>query len=330
MKEQSRFVTPKVYWIGFTEIRDDAINQYLDDTGNADFRISVQEARSQGLSNAEILCSFFAKLCYKALSLGKNSNVSRVRDIPSNLEACFNHGHGSVLEHVQFNFVIADCSRIFTHELVRHRIGTAFSQTSGRYCRLDSIPIVWDPVLDPVKELWASQLDSTEATVYLTECKLGLRKPPESRPDAPADFYFGECVLGNGQTEAALAGKWVPDDSFDFTKRKQITSAIRRIAPNGQANEIGFSCNLRSLRHMIMMRTGRFAEWEIRVVFEQIYLLLKEHYPMIFYGAKEEVVDGIIEVSGMQMQPYDKTAEMVLSEMTDEQIEAYLESRRNG
>lgn len=42
-------------------------------------------------------------------------------------------GHESVLEHVSFTFrIITD--RGVTHELVRHRIGVAFSQESTRYC----------------------------------------------------------------------------------------------------------------------------------------------------------------------------------------------------
>ena len=37
-------------------------------------------------------------------------------------------GHGSVLEHATFNFILTGVSRSFTHELIRHRGGFAFSQ----------------------------------------------------------------------------------------------------------------------------------------------------------------------------------------------------------
>jgi thymidylate synthase (FAD) len=316
---EEQFVTTVVDWIGYSTIREEGLNDYLERSGNEEFKESITAARAEGISDAEILCSFFAKLCYKALTLGQNTNISRTRDIASNLIACFDHGHGSVFEHVDFSFVISDCSRVFTHELVRHRIGTAFSQNSGRYCRLDQIPLVWDPILDPVKEMWSDHLHATEDVVYLTECALGLRKAPQGYPH----ILPGQCLKAH-DTEKT---RWVVDNSFDFTKRKKITSAIRRIAPNGQANEIGFTTNLRTLRHTILMRTGRHAEWEIRVVFEQIYLALKEKYPYIFYGAVETVVDGIIEVSGMKMQPYEQSAEMVLAEMSREQIQAYLDTR---
>ena len=261
----------------------------------------------------------FAKLCYKALTLGKNANVTRTRDIPSNIINCFDTGHGSIFEHVMFNFIVSPCSRVFTHELVRHRVGVAFSQTSGRYCRLDRIPIIWDPILDPVKAKWERHLDATERLVYETECQLGIRVPNPAHPGAmPCDY------LNFGPTDQY---KWVPNDKMDFTKKKKMTSAIRRIAPNGQSNEIAVSFNLRALRHTILMRTAAVAEWEIRVVFNKIYDLLKGEYPLIFHGAKHRMVDGIPEIYGMKCQPYEKSADMVLSEMSDDELVLYLKTR---
>jgi len=288
-----KLVTPKVYWVGYTETNDSEIQRYLKDSGNEDFWQSVIEAREAGVSNAEILCSMFAKLCYKSLTLGKNANITRVRDISDNLKGCFDVGHGSIFEHVGFNFLIADCSRVFTHELVRHRIGTAFSQNSGRYIRLDEIDIVFDPILEAVRE----------------------------------DFREIQYYLEGKYT--SMVQKMQLDQMSDFTTKKKITSALRRITPNGQTNEIGFSTNLRTLRHTVMIRTGRHSEWEIRLVFEQIYLILKEKYPTIFHGAVETVVDGIIEVSDMRMQPYEKTADVMLSELSVEQLEAELVRKKS-
>ena len=115
-----------------------------------------------------------------------------------------------------------------------------------------------------------------------------------------------------------------------FDRKKKITSALRRFAPNGQSNEIAFTLNLRTLRHTIMVRTARHAEWEIRKVFEQVYLLLKDKYPTIFHGAKEALYEGILEITGMKLQPYEKTVDELLSELTDEQLEQELAKRRSG
>lgn len=174
----------------------------------------------------------------------------------------------SVFEHVNLNFVAADVSRVCSHELVRHRVGTAYSQESGRYVRADEVRFVHDPILDGVKHV-------IEETLAYVE---GQYK------------FMGE-LMGI-------------DELTDFDQKKKLTSALRRILPNGQANEVGFSMNLRALRHTIQMRTSRHAEAEIREVFAQVYRLVKAKYPLIFSDAKEEVVGGVIEVSGMKTQPY--------------------------
>jgi len=289
-----KFVEPKVYWVGYQKINQPELDRYLKDSGNDDFLKSMEAARKAGLTDAEILCSMFAKLCYKSLSLGQNANISRIRDIEDNLVNCFDVGHGSVFEHVNFNFIVADCSRVFTHELVRHRAGTAFSQNSGRYIRLDEIDIVFDPILNSIRDMCEQKQQYDEN-------------------------WYRKAVEAIG-----LPGM------KDFARKKKVTSALRRFAPNGQSNEIGFSMNLRTLRHTVMLRTSRHAEWEIRKVFAQAYFLLKEHHKTIFYGAKEEDVEGVVEITGMKMQPYEKTADVLLSELTDEQLEAELSRRRNA
>lgn len=262
-----KLVSPKVYLIGYTAVDPIGFYSYLGDTGNGDFADSVTAARKQGLSDGEILCSFYAKLCYKSLTLGQNANVTRIRDIPDNLVNCFEQGHGSVFEHVQLNFVITNCSRVFTHELVRHRVGISFSQTSGRYVRGDSVDIVFDPILEPVRHVIEELQGEIERQYRLMVELMKL------------------------------------DEMKDFATKKKITSALRRVLPNGQSNEIGFSVNLRSLRHIVQIRTSRHAEWEIRHVFGQVYRLVKERYPLIFHGAVEQEVDGMTEVSGMKLQP---------------------------
>jgi thymidylate synthase (FAD) len=263
-----KLVTPSVYLIGHTVMIQEGLDAYLDASGNADFVRSVEAARAGGLSDAEILCSFYAKLCYASLTIGHNLNVSRVRDVPDSLRGCFEQGHGSVFEHCSLNFVVRDCSRVFTHELVRHRAGTAFSQTSGRYVRGDEVDIVFDPVLEAVR---------------------------------------GEVIAFQEEVERRYRGLVRAvglDGMTDFALKKQVTSALRRLLPNGQGNEIGFSINLRALRHVVQLRTSRHAEWEIRTIFGQVYRLVKDKHPLLFHGAAETLVGGLTEVSGMKTQPY--------------------------
>lgn len=300
----ANLVSPKVYFVGFTTVNPPEIERYLRDTGQEDFLDDWQKATAEGVPGGLTLCSMFAKLCYKSLVVGKNANVQKTRGVRKNLEGCFDTGHGSVFEHCNLSFLVTDCSRVYTHEQVRHRSGFAYSQTSGRYCRLDNIDLVWDSVLDSVKELFLNHVKDTEDLVYAAECRLGLRKPNPLAPNAASDDWI---------RLRDTAHRWVPDDTFDFEKRKKITSAIRRIAPNGQANEIGITCNVRSLRHVVQLRTARFAETEIRNIWNQIYQLVRKDWKVVFHGARERVHDGLPEIYGMRQQPYDTIEPEVVS-----------------
>lgn len=48
------------------------------------------------------------------------------------LEMLYQRGHHSVFEHASFTFLIEGCSRVCTHQLVRHRLAS-YTQQSQRY-----------------------------------------------------------------------------------------------------------------------------------------------------------------------------------------------------
>ena len=54
-----------------------------------------------------------------------------------------------------------------------------------------------------------------------------------------------------------------------------------------------------------MVRTSRHAEWEIRKVFHDVYELVDEKFNLMLHGAKRELVDGLWEITGMKLQPYE-------------------------
>lgn len=327
------FVVPRTYFIGASVMRRDALESYLRDTGQLTFLDSVEQARRAGLNEAEVLCSFYAKLCYKSLVLGKNANVTRTRDIADNLLACFKQGHSSVFGHCNLNFVTADCSRVLTHELVRNHVGTEFSQTSGRYVRGDRIDLVFDPILKPVEVLGSQLLKLTES-VYQSMCdRMGL-----NGREGVARFLTREVVIDHQvqrlpptpEQLAEFLAENFPNrdvDNLPFDYKKKVTSALRRFLPNGQSNEIGWSINLRALRHVIQVRTSRHAEREIRLVFNQVYNLVKAEYPMIFADAKVREVEGLSEIYNMKTQPYMLTEEEHLAALSADELRAELARR---
>lgn len=259
--QYKNFKQPKVYFVGYTSPDFQQLQNYLQDTDQLEFQEEIKSALNEGLDPGEILCSFYAKSCYASLTNKKNKNISRTRAIADNIMGILDSGHGSVIEHCSLNFMITNCSRVFTHELIRHRVGSAFSQTSGRYVRTDKLDVVIDPILEPAYDL------VEDARAYLE------------------DWYK------KMETRLNL------DNIKDFGTKKKLTSAMRRLLPNGQSNEIGVSLNLRTLRHTIEMRTSRHAEWEIREIFNQIYKIVKEKYKIMFFDAKEEMVEGLLEIT---------------------------------
>ncbi len=264
--------TPKTFLVGYTTVHRKGLGDYLRATDQSEFYQQFLDAVSDGIDEAEALCSFYAKLCYKSLVLGKNANVKATRDIRDNITGCFDVGHGSVFEHVWLNFVTTDCSRVFTHELVRHRVGTAFSQTSGRYVSVEDAELVLPPEMEGVR----FEDGKTLGDVYRE--KLG---------DLKALVAVGRVALDL--------------DEKPMAERKWWTSQLRRIMPAGQTNEMGWSANVRALRHLIEMRTSRHAEWEIRVVFNQVYEIVMKKWPLMLHGGKVEMVDGLRECTGLKV-----------------------------
>lgn len=75
------------------------------------------------------LCGMAAALCYN----GKNPAKS--------LKVAMDGGHGSVLEHASFTFLIDGISRVTLAQLTRHRVAS-FSVQSQRYCGVKAEGVV--------------------------------------------------------------------------------------------------------------------------------------------------------------------------------------------
>ena len=200
----------------------------------------------EGASDAELLIEFAGRCCYRSWEPGLNPNVQRVRtdrgEYFANLLAS---GHGSVFEHASFTFIFHQVSRVFTHELVRHRAGSAFSQESLRYVRLTDI---------------------------------GFRTPPAL---AQMHNQVVEIIerLEEFQRDAA---ETLIDEDASFDEKKEVTSALRRLAPIGLSTEIVWTANVRTIRHVIEQRTVAGAEEEMRLVFDQVAQLMDSEAPLLF------------------------------------------------
>lgn len=249
----ARIVRPKVYLIGETRIIEENLNAYLADLG-------VSEWQTDAPTDAEKICEVMGRLCYRSFGPDLNPNISKVRQgNKTYLTNIIKSRHGSVLEHAFFNFIITGCSRIFTHELVRHRVGVAISQESLRFVRLDQINF---PVPTLIQENEGAMTIFVRTMEELERLQLELAEVLE------------------------VEGK-------KFHEKKQITSAMRRIAPEGLGTTIGWSANARTIRHVLEMRTDPAAEEEIRQVFGIIGQIVTERYPHLFGDYEVEIVEGV-------------------------------------
>ena len=68
---------------------------------------------------------------------------------------------------------------------------------------------------------------------------------------------------------------------------------MRRIAPIGLATNIGWSCNMRTLRHVIEMRTDPGAEEEIRIVFSKVADIAIERWPNLFADYEVDIINDL-------------------------------------
>jgi thymidylate synthase (FAD) len=251
-------VEPQTYLIAYTQLDTDACKAWLEYIGG----LKVLDHLSG--DDGEKLVELSGRNCYRSFDVGLNPNIKRVRtdseDYHGNI---LKVGHGSILEHATATFAFEDVSRVFTHEAVRHRAGTAMSQESLRYVRLDDLKF-WIP--DVIA-------DNPEALKVFME-------------------VIEKCEWGQKE----LAKIYDIENVKSFHTKKQLTSAFRRVAPIGLATGLAMTFNLRSLRWVIQMRTAESAEVEIRKVFCKVYEIAKEKWSFLFQDFEtNDTNDGLFE-----------------------------------
>jgi len=254
----------RVFRIAKSVVDREQVRAWLDDLGANEFVIPDEET----VSDPALLVALAAKQCYMAFQPGLNPNVNKVRkDMVEYLDNVLKQGHGSVLEHAVYTFGVNGCSRVFSGEMNRHRVGCAISERSMRYVRYENI------------------------TYWMPECfrdadgddLLTLHKKKESRMVLKAQFENQEIAM------ASFAKIWKEelDPSSAFHAKKVLTSAFRRVIGMGIATGGVWSLNMRALRHVIALRTDESAEEEIAHVCMKMGKLMLAEVPELFKDFKE-------------------------------------------
>lgn len=275
---------PSVFLISQPTLDWEQVRSYLREVGGPaeNWADRVQGAE---VPDGDALVEFGGRICYRSWEPGLNPNVTKVRqDTKSYLGNVLSSGHGSVTEHANYSFIFHNVSRVFTHEMVRHRAGVAVSQESMRFVRLTDIPF-WFPTwaLDDhdLIERALALLDQMEQFQVWMADHFGL---DDTEPCATCD---GTGVVGIGDDDGPLTTGEEPCSACsgkgevvkNFGEKKHKTSFMRRFAPDGVATGMICTINVRALRHIIYMRTALGAEEEIRLVFDEVARLALDAVP---------------------------------------------------
>jgi thymidylate synthase (FAD) len=240
--------TPKVFLIARPSIDVEGMRGYLRDVGGESWLERRLDESGGAPNGGELVVEFGGRACYRSWEPGLNPNVTKVRiDQREYFANILRSAHGSVLEHANWSFALRNVSRVFTHELVRHRAGSAFSQESLRYVRLADIGFRVPPALEPMRDQVLSIVEQLEELQVSAASALGI-----------------------------------DEQGVPFHVKKEVTSALRRLAPIGLSTDIVWTANARTLRHVIEMRTAEGAEEELRLVFDQIARVMQAEAPGLF------------------------------------------------
>lgn len=159
-------------------------------------------------------------------------------------------GHTAMVEHANATVLIEDCSRVMTHELVRHRL-FSFAQRSQRYVDESEPSYV---VLDPEKSS-ISTLDE------------------DKRKEAERIF------------EEAMSNAWGSYSQLLALGLKKEDA--RFVLPNACTTTIVVSGNFREWRNFFTLRLSPRAQWEIRDAAYQILDMLWAKAPSVFQDFKD-------------------------------------------
>ena len=220
-------------------------------------------------SDAEWLIEEAGRGCY--MSWPKAGEEPKGRSHEDHVTHLIEVMHGSVLEHVNFNFHVWGISRSCSHEIVRHRAGFAYSQLSQRYVDSSDCAFVVPPAIQELKkthpETYSMWLKSCEESQRLYE-----------------------------QLTSTLAEMY-QDIKSKTERRKKARQAARSVLPNATETKIFITCNGRALRHFCEMRANPAADLEIRKLAVAMFDIMSEKFPLIVHGMKKvELEDGTFGV----------------------------------
>jgi thymidylate synthase (FAD) len=157
--------------------------------------------------------------------------------------------------------VFFECSRVVTHELVRHRLAS-YQQESQRFTKYDE---------EEPEGLFIVPFDMKDAEIY----------------DAIADDRYG-----GGETNTREVMERLYAETLRVYKMLREAGVApqhaRYVFPNGIRTRIIMSTNIREWRHVLRLRLDKSAQPEMRQMMQMAYDQLIMVFPQSLEGITEE------------------------------------------
>jgi len=243
----------RIYLIGRSHLNFDDLNRFL-------LEHNITWELTNGAAQGEEIVEVAGRVCY--MSFGgrqKQSNEAFIRHL-------IEKGHESVLEHVNWTFLLTGVSRAFTHQIVRHRVGFAFSQLSQQYYDQTEAEFLKPPILANFPKASAAWDEAVE--VAEKSYKNILRELAEL-----------ETPVKNGISKKEM--------------RRLMRSSARSVLPNATETKIVMTANARAIRHFLVVRGSIPGDEEMRIVCGELLKLLKVEAPALFMDFElKSLADG--------------------------------------
>ncbi|HXH48090.1 MAG TPA: FAD-dependent thymidylate synthase [Terriglobia bacterium] len=244
----------RVHVVGRPQFDLEAFIAFLDAAG-------TRWRRSAGAKEAEELVEAAGRICY--MSFGRAQSNRSNGDYIQNLIAM---GHESVLEHVNWSFVISGITRALSHQLVRHRVGFAFSQLSQQYHDESDAEFVMPSEIEDHAQaaaIWKGAVNTAKEAYGKI-----LRLLEESNQ-----------ISGPVENHREI--------------RRAIRSAARSVLPGCTETTVFTTINARALRHFLTVRGGIAGDREMRELSVELLSAVTKEAPSIFFDFEiAQLADG--------------------------------------
>lgn len=260
-KDVKLILAPKVRLISRQQIDITTLSEFL--AKEADAAGWMSDASEVGDELPEIA----GRLCYNSYKAPRpGGNAAYIKHI-------IESGHGRVLEHSVLGFLITGVSRSLAHEFLTHKIGISHSELSQRFVDCSEISFVVPPAKLAYYQSWTKMKDNMDD-----------RDHPEFENARRFRGWLMARVYDLEEYQAWYAElqKTAPEGIEGTDLRKWCRSASRDCLPACTETRFFVTANLRAWRNTIEMRCSKFADAEIRRLFNAVFPFLVSEAPAVF------------------------------------------------